>query len=191
LPHKPEVAKTEEKTETIPPAGTTPKNKEEVAFKKPEPLSAPGGETSVKETLPTAPVFEQYVARGGESLTRIAARHYPEDPLLGIAALILQNPQVTKVDVIRPGEVLYFPKINVENRTIQLKDNLWYVFYGRYSSPERVNKIASWFTSSKIKFSEGDIKNGAGSTIRRIFIGGYATEEELTQARNSLTAKTK
>jgi hypothetical protein len=84
---------------------------------------------------------------------------------------------------------LYFPKINFKNRTIQLKDNLWYAFYGRYPSPERANKIAYWFTTKQIKFLERDIKSGGGNTIKRIFIGGYATEEELTQALNSLTIK--
>jgi hypothetical protein len=95
------------------------------------------------------------------------------------------------VDAIKPGEVLYFPKVNFENRTIELKDNLWYTFYGRYPSPGRANKIAFWLTTMKIKFLERDIKNGAGETIKRIFIGGYATEEELTTALNSLTTKKK
>jgi hypothetical protein len=130
------------------------------------------------------------VARGGESLTRIGAQHYPEDLRLGIAALILQNPSVTKVDVIKPGEVLYLPKINSKNSTIQLKDNLWYAFYGRYPSPARANQTAYLLTTKKIKFLERDIKDGGGNTIKRIFIGGYATEEELTQALNSLTTKT-
>ncbi len=146
----------------------------------PQPSSEPG---------PAPPVFEQLVARGGESLTRIASQHYPNDPGLGIAALILQNPGVTKVDVIKSGEVLYLPKINFENRTIQLKDNLWYAFYGRYPSPERANKIAFWFNTMKIKFLERDIKSGDGTTIKRIFIGGYAAEEELTQALKSLSTR--
>jgi hypothetical protein len=194
LPPEPEGVKQEAKQEDPPPAGTTPKKKEEVDFKEPEPPSGqlkPGGESPVKEPLPTTPAFEQLVARGGESLTRIASQHYPKDPTLGIAALILQNPRVTKVDVIKSGEVLYFPKINLENRTIQLQDHLWYAFYGRYPSPARANKIAFWFTTMQIKFLERDIKSGGGETIKRIFIGGYATEEELTQALNRVTTKKK
>jgi len=191
-PHVPDGVKKEGQQEEIPPAETTPKNQEKVDSKEPESPSVqlkPGGETPVSEPLPAPPAFEQLVARGGESLTRIASQHYPKDPIFGIAALILQNPHVAKVDVIKPGEVLYFPKINFENRTIQLKDNLWYAFYGRYPSPERANKIAFWFTTKKIKFLERDIKSGGGNTIKRIFIGGYATEEELTKAFNSLITK--
>jgi type II secretory pathway predicted ATPase ExeA len=191
-PHVPEGVKKEAKQEEIPPAGTTPKNKEQLDSKASESPSVqlkPGGETPVTEPLPAPLAFEQLVARGGESLIRIASQHYPKDPRFGIAALILQNPHVAKVDVIKPGEVLYFPKINFENRTIHLKDNLWYAFYGRYPSPERANKIAFWFTTKKIKFLERDIKSGGGITIKRIFIGGYATEEELTKTFNSLTTK--
>ena len=193
-PSMPEGVKEEAKQEEIPPPGTTPKNKEKVDSGAPESPSVqlkPGGEPLVTGPLPAPPAFEQLVTRGGESLTRIASQHYPKDPTFGIAALILQNPHVTKVDVIKPGEVLYLPKINFENRTIQLKDNLWYAYYGRYPAPERANKIAFWFSTKKIKFLERDIKNGAGDTIKRIFIGGYATEEELLQALNSLSTQKK
>jgi type II secretory pathway predicted ATPase ExeA len=104
-PHGPEGVKQEGKQEEMPPPGTTPKNKEKVDSGAPESLSVqlkPEGEPSVPEPLPPPPAFEQLVARGGESLTRIASQHYPKDLRLGIAALILQNPRVTKVDVIEP-----------------------------------------------------------------------------------------
>jgi type II secretory pathway predicted ATPase ExeA len=191
-PPGPGEVKQEEKQEALPPPGTTPTNKEKTDSEAPQSPSVqvkPAGEPPVTEPLTAPPAFEHLVAGGGESLTRIASQHYPNDPRLGIAALILQNPQVTKVDVIKAGEVLYLPKINLKNRTIQLKDNLWYAFYGRYPSPERANKIAFWFSSKKIIFLVRDIKSGGGETIQRIFIGGYATEEELTQAVNSLITK--
>jgi type II secretory pathway predicted ATPase ExeA len=176
----------------LPELGETPKNKEKVDSGIPEPPSVqskPGDEPPATEPLPAPLAFEQLVTQGGESLTRIASQHYPEDPRFGISAMILQNPHVTKVDVIKPGEVLYFPKINFENRTIQLKDNLWYTFYGRYPSPQRANQIASWLITKKIKFLERDIKNGTGNTITRIFIGGYATEEELAEALKNANLK--
>jgi hypothetical protein len=168
-----------------PELGEAPENKEKGDSGIPEAPSVqanPGDKPTATEPLPAPPAFEQLVTQGGESLTRIASQHYPEDPRFGLSAMILQNPQVTKVDVIKPGEVLYFPKINFENRTIQLNDNLWYTFYGRYPSPQRANQIASWLTTKKVKFLERDIKNGTGETIKRIFIGGYATEEELAEA---------
>ena len=151
----------------------------------------PEGEPPVTEPLPAPPAFEQLVTRGGETLTRIASKHYPKDPRFGIVAIILQNPNITNEDSIKAGEVLHLPKINFENRTIQLEDNLWYALYDCYTSPESAKKIAFWFTTKKIKFLVRDIKNGGGNTIKRIFIGGYATEEELTQALNSLTTKNK
>lgn len=189
--HVPEGVKKEAKQEEMPSPGTTPKNEEKVDSGAPESPSVslkPEGETPV-----TGPPhdFEQLVPRGGETITKIASQRYPEDPRFGIVAIILQNPNITNEDFIKAGGVLHLPKINFENRTIQLKDNLWYALYGLYPSPESAKKIALWFTTKKIKFLVRDIRIGGGNTIKRIFIGGYATEEELTQALNSLTTQKK
>jgi hypothetical protein len=193
-PQVPEGVKKEAKQEGTPLPGTTPNNKGKLDSEAPESPSVqlkPGGETPVTDPVPAPPAFEPLVTQGGETLIRIATKHYPKDPRFGSVAIILQNPQVTNEDVIKAGEALDLPKINFEKRTIQLKDNLWYALYGRYSSPASANKIAFWFSTKKIKFLVRDIRNGGGSTITRIFIGGYATEEELAQAQNSLITKKK
>ena len=174
----------------MPPAGTTPQTRKKINSGEPESPSGqlqPGGETPIKEPLPALPTLEKLVTQRGETLLGISSRHYPEDPRFGLVALILQNPEVTNEDIIKAREVLSLPKINFENRTIQLKDNLWYALYGRYTSPESAKKIESWLTSKKIKCFVRDSQIGRGTKIQRIFIGGYPTAAELEKALGSLT----
>ncbi len=150
----------------------------------------PERESSVTAALPASPFEDQVVTQAGETLSGIAAAHYPKDKKWGLVAIILQNPTVTNEDSIIAGEVISLPKLNPKNRTIQLNDKLFYGLYGRYTSPERAEKIASWLKSKKINFLVRDMKSG-GNTVQRIFLGGYPTEEELEQVHNSLiTQKT-
>ena len=151
----------------------------------------PESESPIKASLPASPTVDQLVTKAGETLTSIAAGQYPGDKKWGLVAIILQNSNVMNEDSITAGETLYLPKLNLKNRTIQLNDKLFYVLYGRYTSSESAEKIASWLKSKKIKFLVRDIKSGGGNTVQRIFIGGYPTEEELAQVSNSLTTKKK
>jgi type II secretory pathway predicted ATPase ExeA len=176
VPTEPEGLKTAAKPEEIPPAGTNPQNK---------------AEADVKEPAPASPGFEQVVTQKGETLIKIASQHYPQDPRFGQVAIILQNPQIRKENTVQVGEVLYLPKINFDNHTIQLRDNLWYALYGYFNSPERSQKIVSWFTIKKINFIVKEVRNWRGNTIRRIYIGGYPDEAELIKVVKSVTKKKK
>jgi type II secretory pathway predicted ATPase ExeA len=164
-----------------------------IAVMIPEKLAPPAFEqlkTHGGETLSSfAP--QQLIAQEGETLSSIASQHYPKDPRFGVVAIILQNVNLINEVVVKAGEVLDLPKINFENRTIHLKDNLWYAPYGRYTSQKSVNRIAFRFFTKKIKFLVRHIKSKDDNPIKRIFIGGYATEEELTNVLNSLTTKKK
>ena len=62
--------------------------------------------------------------------------------------------------------------------------------YGRYTSPESAENIASWLNSKNINFLVKDMKSG-GNTVQRIFLGGYPTEEELKQVSTSLITEKK
>ena len=112
-------------------------------------------------------------------MTIIASRQYPKDSKLGMLAIILQNPEIANEDIIRTQEVLYLPKINFSNRTIHLKDNLFYAYYGQYTSPGGLKKAADELAARKIKFMVRNTKNAAGNLTQRIFIGGYDTPEDL------------
>ncbi len=148
----------------------------------------PERESSSKASLPASRTVDRLVTQAGETLSSIAAAHYPEDKKWGLVAIILQNSTVMNEDSITAGEILSLPKLNLKNRTIQLNDKLLYVLYGRYTSSESAEKIASWLKSKKINFLVRDMKSG-GNTVQRIFLGGYPTEEELAHVRSSLITK--
>ena len=171
IPIKEEGAPQEEKKGPIPPTVTR--------TTEPKPPVA-------KEAQTTVPDFTQLQTTEGANLTRIASRQYPKDSKLGMLAIILQNPEITNEDIIRTQEVLYLPKINFSNRTIHLKDNLFYAFYGRYTSPGGLKKATAELAARKIKFMVRNTKNAAGNLTQRIFIGGYDTPEDLEKTLTSL-----
>jgi len=138
------------------------------------------------EAQPAVPDFTQSLIKEGENLSTIASQQYPEDRKLGMLAIILQNPGIANEDTIRPREVLYLPKINFSNRTIHLKDNLFYAFYGPYTSPESLRKAAAELEARKVRFMVRNTKNAAGNLTQRIFIGGYDTREDLEKTLTSL-----
>ncbi len=139
-----------------------------------------------KEAQAAVPDFTQFLIEEGENLSTIASQQYPEDSKLGMLAIILQNSEIANEDIIRTREVLYLPKINFSNRTIHLKDNLFYAFYGRYTSPESLRRAAAELEARKVKFMVRNTKNAAGNLTQRIFIGGYDTPENLEKTLTSL-----
>jgi len=191
-PHESAGAQQETIKKEVLATGTTPESREKVDSQEPKSPTGqikPEGETLEQASLPTPPAFKKLVTKEGDTLTRIASKHYPEDPQFGIFAIILQNPNVTDKNKIKSKDVLYLPKINSEKRTIQLKDNLWYAPYDGYNSQESTKKIASWLTIKEVKSLVKQIRSGAGNTTQLIFIGDYATEAELVKALDSLTTK--
>ena len=141
---------------------------------------------AAKEAQTTVPDFPQVLTTAGENLSKIASRHYPEDSKLGMLAIILQNPEITNEDMIRTQEVLYLPKINFSDRTIHLKDNLFYAFYDRYTSIGGLKKAAAALAARKVKFIVRNTKKAAGNLTQRIFIGGYDTPGDLEKTLTSL-----
>ena len=131
------------------------------------------------------------VVQAGESLTRIANRNYPENRNLAILAVILANPAVAREDIIHPGQILYLPEINFAKQTIRLQDNLYYAIYGIYLSAENLREDAAWLAKKKIHFVVRDTRDHRGKAVYRVFLGGYATEEELAKALGDVKTKTR
>ncbi len=150
------------------------------------PASSPGSSPLAQEP---SPVLTQLIAKAGENLTRIAARHYPDDKRLGLVAIILANPSITNEDMIYPGQALSLPEVNFTKRTIRLGDNLFYALYGRCTSSESLKKDTSWLTKKKVRFIVTDIKDSKESVLHRIFLGGYDKEGELEEALQSVKTK--
>jgi general secretion pathway protein A len=77
----------------------------------------------------------QTVAQKGENLSAIAAKYYSGQKMLGLWGLVLANPKIGRDDLIYPGQVLELPQIDLQNKTIQLKNQQFYLPYGLYFSP--------------------------------------------------------
>jgi type II secretory pathway predicted ATPase ExeA len=129
---------------------------------------------------------EKLTAKAGQSLTVIAAQHYPKDRELGLRALILANPKITNADLIHTGQSLYLPAVNFSKRTVRLRDGLFYAFYGQYLSPDGIGKDTSRLIKNQVRFQVIDTKDSAGRVIYRIFVGGYDSEEGLAKTVGNL-----
>jgi hypothetical protein len=119
------------------------------------------------------------VVQAGQSLTRIVDRNYPENQKIGMGAVILANPTIVREDIIYPGQTLFLPAINFANQTIRLQNHLFYAIYGTYRSTESLKEDTTWLAKKKIHFVVRNIKDSRGIAVHRVFLGGYATEEEL------------
>ena len=148
------------------------------------PASSPG---SAPLRQKPSSVSTQLMAKEGESLSRFAARHYPEDEKLGLAAIILANPGISTW--ISRGQVLSLPEVNFPKRTIRLRDNLFYALYGRYTSSGSLKRDTAWLSNKKVRFFMTDIQDSIENVVHRIFLGGYAKEEELEEALKSVKTK--
>ena len=170
----------------------------EIAINKEEPAKPPGPPLELGGTPPPAPepapaqvppAPSQLIAQGGDSLGRIASRRYPDDNQLGLDALILANPEIDNEGKIFVGQVIYLPEINFPKETIRLKDQRFYAIYGHYQSGASLKIDTSYLEKKQVHFVIRDIKGDRGMVVHRVFLGGYETETELTEALKSVNLK--
>ena len=153
------------------------------------------GDAPLSSPRPAAPTqvssASKQVVQVGESLTRIVDRNYPENQKMGMVAVILANPAIASEDTIHPGQILYLPEINFAKQTIRLENNLLYAIYGTYRSAEDLKEDATWLAKKKVHFIVRDTKDFRGNAVHRVFLGGYATEEELEKALGDVETETR
>jgi len=118
----------------------------------------------------------------GDTLTKIAAEWYPKNVELGLVAILLANPETINADLISPGQKLNLPLINPEDRTIALKENLFYAFYDSYVSMETLQKNLSWLGHRGVRYVVVNTKDAKGRVTHRVLIGGYDRQEDLGKA---------
>jgi type II secretory pathway predicted ATPase ExeA len=183
-------------SEMKPGSAGEPKLAAEIATKKEEqgktqdPLPEVGGTPPAPPAPAEVPqAARQLIAQAGESLGRIANRSYPANNKLGLVALILANPEIDNENRIFPGQALYLPEINFNKETIRLKDQRFYAVYGLYQSAESLKKDTAWLEKKQVRFVIRDTQGALGMVVHRVFLGGYETEEELTEALKSVNLK--
>jgi type II secretory pathway predicted ATPase ExeA len=134
-------------------------------------------------------VSSQLIAQAGDSLNRITNRNYPDNKKMGLAALILANPELINDKKIFPGQTLYLPEISFDKETIRLRDKKFYAIYGRYLTSESLNKDTSWLQKKNVHFVLRGTKDSKRNMVYRVFLGGYETEAELEKAFVSVNLK--
>lgn len=153
------------------------------------------GAASSSSPRPAAPTQvssgSKLVVQAGDSLTRIVNRNYPENQKIGLGAVILANPAIVREDTIHPGQNLFLPEINFANQTIRLQNNLFYAIYGTYRSAVSLKEDTTWLAKKKVHFVVRNTKDSRGIAVHRVFLGGYATEEELEKAFGDVKPETR
>jgi LysM repeat protein len=129
------------------------------------------------------------VVREGDTLSRIAARWYPDRPDSGLRRILAANPQVTDRDRIHPGQRLILPGLDSPNQGIQLRDKKYYASYGRYGTLEALNEAMAWLIQNKVRYLVVNTVSSDGVSDQEIVLGGYETSADLEKALELVKSK--
>jgi|WetSurMetagenome_2_1015567.scaffolds.fasta_scaffold143729_1 hypothetical protein len=86
------------------------------------------------ESLESSAQPSQIKIKKGETLSKIIAQHYLGKQQIGLIAIILANPEISKDYMINAGQVIKLPQLDLTDNIIKLQDNLYYRLYGQYYS---------------------------------------------------------
>ena len=131
----------------------------------------------------------QVVVQKGDSIGKIITQYYPGQEKLGLAATILANPEISRKDVIYPGQALNLPRINVSAQVVQLQDQQFYALYGSYYSAASWDGDKPWLEKHQVRFLVRKTREFTGRVIHRVFLGGYETVSDLQEAQGRLLTK--
>ena len=159
----------------------------------PETTTTPATTPEVPPREPPAadPRLAQVVVPQGGSLGKIIAQYYPGQEKLGLRAVILANPEISREDVIQPGQVLNLPRIDVSEQVVHLPDQRLYALYGSYYSAASWEEDKPWLEKNQVRFLVRVTRESTGRVIHRVFLGGYETAEDLKEAQRRLLTKGK
>jgi hypothetical protein len=141
-------------------------------------------EKPAAEVLPAKVVVQK-----GDSLGKFITQYYPGQEKLGLEATILANPEISRENVIYPGQALNLPRIDVSAQAIQLQDQQFYALYGRYYSAASWEGDKPWLEKNQVRFLVRETRESTGRVIHRVFLGGYETVSDLKEAQRRLLTK--
>jgi hypothetical protein len=131
----------------------------------------------------------QVVVKKGDSLGKIITQYYPGQERLGLEAAILANPEISREDVLYPGQTLNLPRIHISAQVVQLQDQLFYALYGRYYSAASWEGDKPWLEKHQVRFLVRKTQEFTGRVMHRVFLGGYETVSDLQEAQGRLLTK--
>ena len=164
-------------------AGSTSSTTETVVAKAENPTSVSGPVAADSIQRP-----EQVEVKPNDNLTRIASNFYPKNEELGLEAILLANPETINEDLIITGQKLNIPKINPDDQTIILRENLFYAAYGRYSSMSSLQTALSYLSQRGARYLVLNTKNNQGYLTHRVLVGGYENRNDLNKALQRIKA---
>ena len=71
---------------------------------------------------------------------------------------------------------------------MQLRDNLFYAYYGRYDSADAMKRVTSLLEQKGVKYTTIANDGQRGTTSHRILLGGYETVADLQKALDLVKA---
>jgi hypothetical protein len=165
-------------TQTPGPANSTPSSKQEARESAAQIMQS---NASSGDTL--KPASRRPEVKKGETLGTIASKPYK-----GADAVILDNPEIKDRNIIHPGQAVFLPwenpigQIMQHGQIMQLRDNLFYAYYGRYDSTDAMRKVTSLLEQKGVKYTTIADDGEGGTSSHRILLGGYETVADLQKA---------
>lgn len=163
----------------------------------PPPVVAPAGwPGQVKESDAASdgtlkPAFIRWEVKRGETLGTIASQAYRGSEKYGIEAVLLDNPEIRNRDLIHPGQVVFLPRINPKRQTIQLRDNLFYTYYGLYGAGDDMNRVSAMLEKQEVRYTIIANHSRGRKGSHHILLGGYETMAGLQSALDLVKAQKK
>jgi hypothetical protein len=137
--------------------------------------------------IPTQPT--QVKIRKGENLFKVISKYYPKHQQIALIAIMLANPAISKDYKVFPGQTITLPQLDPTDNIFKLQDNLYYRFYGRFSSENDLDKSKFWLNEYNIKYLVWNAKESKNKTIHLVIFGGYEHKDDLKIAFQIIKTK--
>jgi type II secretory pathway predicted ATPase ExeA len=124
----------------------------------------------------------QVEVKDNDNLTLIAQRWFPGQRELGLAALLMANPQTLNANLIIVGQKLNLPRVDPVNHTIQMQEGIFYALYGTYPVIPALQQTISRLTQQNVRYAVINNHATKGVISYQVLIGAYANRKDLEQA---------
>lgn len=147
------------------------------------------GPSDALESLAISTQPSQIEIKKGESLSVVISKYYPKNQQIGLVAIMLANPEISKDYFIFPGQILKLPQLDPADQIIKLQNNLYYSLYGRFYSDKDLNKNMFLLNKNNIKYLVWNTKDAKKKAVHLIIFGGYEKKDDLKIALQIIKTK--
>lgn len=148
---------------------------------KPKPESKPKPEPKPKE--------EVFTVKKGWVLTAIAQKYYPVVNLSLLDFFLQANPQITRPDLIFPGQTIKIPILMEESLLRQVSENTYQVYLGTFRTAQKVRRYRNESALANRTIKVTRRKVSPRETWYRVTVGNFKREEEALKTIQILKGK--